>query len=121
ELFSKLKNKGFNDADIRPVLKDLEEKKFLDDQKFAEIFVDNLKRYKDFGYFGIKAKLMARQIPSDIVEAALSEYYTKEDEERVAKRLVDKLKFRGKSEWEKLARALENRGFRSEAIRKVLK
>lgn len=120
ELYRKLKTRGFKDSDIRPVLQRLEELKFLDDQRFAEIFVDNLKRYKDFGYYGIKVKLLARQIPSDLVESALAEFFSVEDELVAARRLISKLKRQGRSDWQKLASSLQNRGFRSEVIRKVL-
>jgi regulatory protein len=121
ELFQKLKLRGFKPADIRPVIAQLEAQKFLDDQRFAEIFVDNLKRYKDFGFYGIKVKLLKRQIPAEIIERALQEYFTKEDEEAVARRLVSKLKARGRQEWKKLAQALQSRGFRSDIIRKILR
>ena len=120
ELFQKLTTRGFKPAEIGEVLRKLEELGFLDDQKFAEIFVDNLKRYKDFGYYGIKANLLARKIPSDMAEGALSEFFTLEDEEIVARRLIGKLKRQGRDTFEKLAASLQGKGFRGEVIRKVL-
>lgn len=120
ELYRKLKTRGFKDSDIRPVLRKLEELRFLDDQRFAEIFVDNLKRYKDFGFYAIKKKLHERQIPSDLAEEALKQFFTVEDELEVARRAVTKLKRQGRTQWEQLMRSLESRGFRSEAIREVL-
>ena len=120
ELQRKLQAKGFRPNEILLVLRRLEELKFLDDQRFAEIFVENLKRYKDWGYYGIKAKLAARLVPSDIAAAALAEFFTPEDETRVAERLAIKLKRQGKSSYEKLARAMTARGFRSEVIRQTL-
>ncbi len=129
ELYRKLRSRGFKDRDIRPVLHRLEELKFLDDKRFAEIFVDNLKRYKNFGYYGIKAKLLARKIPSEIAEEALSEFFTFEDEIAVARRFIGKQSARGGSAsggkkrneqtWEKLARSLQGRGFRNEVIREI--
>lgn len=121
ELQRKLKARGFKDQDIVPVLKELERLQFLDDQKFAEIFVDNLKRFKDFGFYGIKAKLLARQVPSDIVESVLAEFFTAEDETKIGQRVVAKLKKRGRDSYEKLARALQSRGFRNQIISAVLK
>ena len=120
ELFDKLKRYGFAAEEIRAVLSELESLKFLDDKKYAEIFVENLKRYKDFGYFGIKAKLLKHKIPSDLAALALGEFFSTEDEIQIAKRLVAKLRCLGKSEFEKLARALSNRGFRSEATKTAL-
>lgn len=121
ELYRKLKQRGFKDQDIQSVLRKLEELKFLDDRRFAEIFVESLKSYKDFGYYGIKAKLLARQLPNEITQQALAEFLTIDDELEVAKRLLGKLQKQGKKDWEKLASALQRRGFRSEVIRKVLR
>lgn len=121
ELYAKLKQRGFKPADIRPVLRQMEEQKFLDDQRFAEIFVDNLKRYKDFGYYGIKAKLLQRKIDNDMAEAALAEFYTIEDELVVARRYVGKLKRQGRKDYDKVMRSLQSKGFRGEIIRQVLK
>ncbi len=116
ELSQKLRQRGFKDSDIRPVLRRLEEQRFLDDARFAEIFADNLKRYKDFGYYGIKAKLLDRKIPSDMAEKALAEYFTLEDEMIVAHRFVGKQKKLGRKTYEQLARSLQGKGFRNEVI-----
>lgn len=120
ELHQKLRTKGFKDGDIRPVLRQLLEQKFLDDQKFAEIFVDSLKRHKDFGYYGIKAKLLSRKIPSDMAAKALDEYFNLDDELVVARRFVAKQKKLGRKIYEQLARSLQSKGFRNEVIRGVL-
>ena len=117
ELMRKLKAKGYKDQDILPVLQKLEELKFLDDARFAEIFVDNLKRYKDWGYYGIRAKLAARQIPNDLAIAALGEFFSAEDELIVANRLMKKLSAKT---YEQKARGLTSRGFRTDIIKKAL-
>ena len=120
ELYQKLKQRGFKDADIREVLRQLEEQKFLDDQRFAEIFVDNLKRYKDFGYYGIKAKLLQRKIDNAVISAALAEFFTMEEELSVARRFIGKLRKQGRKEIEKQMRSLAGKGFRGEVIRRAL-
>lgn len=120
ELHQKMRQRGFRDRDIVPVLRKLEELGFLDDERFAQIFVDNLKRYKDWGHYGIKAKLLARRIPSEIAEAALKEFFTLVDEETVARRFIGKLKRQGRKDFEKLMRSLASKGFRSDIIRKVI-
>lgn len=121
ELGQKLKNRRFADEAINPVLQKLIEQKFLDDQRFAEIFVDNLKRYKDWGYYGVKARLLARRIPSGILEQALADFFTLPEEAVVAHRLIDKLKKRGRVGREQIARSLQSRGFRSKVIGETLK
>ncbi|OGE76191.1 MAG: hypothetical protein A3C85_02130 [Candidatus Doudnabacteria bacterium RIFCSPHIGHO2_02_FULL_48_21] len=91
ELHQKLRRKGFDDEVIIPVLKRLEELDFLNDQRFAEIFIDNLKRFKDWGYFGIRSKLAARQIPHQLAVKAMAEFFTAADELAVAKKLFSKI------------------------------
>lgn len=120
EMYQKLKARSFRDSGIRPVLRRLEELKFLDDEHFAQIFVENLKRYKDFGYYGVKAKLLQRHIPGDLAVRALDEFFTLQDELVVAERLVKKLKKRARGSWERLARGLQSRGFRTDAVRGIL-
>ena len=120
ELHRKLRTRSFRDAEILPVLRRLEELRFLDDERFAQIFVDNLKRYKDFGFFGIKTKLLSRQIPTEIAENALEEFLTMEDEKKIAERLLKKLKRQGRSTYEQLARSFQSRGFRGEVTQKIL-
>ena len=120
ELAQKLKTKGFADSDIREVIKKLEDLRFLDDEHFARIFVENMKAYKDWGYFGLKAKLIKKYLPSDIIERTLERFYPPEVELAVAERLVKKLKNRGRGRYQKLARSLASKGFRNEIIGKVL-
>jgi len=121
ELQRKLQRYGFADTAIREVLGRLEDLRFLDDQRFAEIFVDNLKRFKDFGYHAIRAKLHQRHIPSSMANAALEEFFTPADELAVARKLVAKLKRQKEPSYQQLAGSLARRGFRAETISKVLR
>ena len=121
ELEHKLRIRKYQDQDIKEVIKELKRLNFLDDQYFTQIFVENTKAYKDFGYYGIKARLMKRFVPNDMITSSLDELYTLEDELVVAQRLVAKLKSRGRDSYEKLARSLSSRGFRNEIISKVIK
>lgn len=121
ELYQKLKLKGFKPDEIQAVLRQLEEQRFLDDQKFAEIFVENMKRYKDWGYYGIKSKLMQKHIPSELAAATLSEFFSLADEEIIARRLIGKLQKQGRSTFDKLTRSLHRRGFRNEIVRKTFR
>lgn len=120
ELFQKLKLRKFKPDEIAEVVRELERLKFLDDERFTRIFVENMKAYKDWGYFGIKAKLIKKQVPADIMEHTLEEFFTAEDELKTAKRLAAKLKSRGRGSYEKMTRSLSNRGFRNEVIAKMV-
>lgn len=119
ELQAKLLRR-FPRAAVLAVLKNLEESDFLNDRRYAEIFVENLKRYKDFGYYGIKAKLQQRKIPTELALAALEEFFTPEEEAAVARRFLKKLKKIKRDSYEQVARSLSSKGFRGEVIREVL-
>ena len=54
EIREKMEKRGYPPAIIESVLEQLHEQKYLDDERYAEVFLDNLKQYKNLGYFGIK-------------------------------------------------------------------
>ncbi|OGE81061.1 MAG: hypothetical protein A2826_00660 [Candidatus Doudnabacteria bacterium RIFCSPHIGHO2_01_FULL_43_23] len=106
---------------VMKVLRELERLDFLNDERYAKIFVENLKNYKSFGFYGIKAKLMAKKIPTDMIEGVLDEFFPEEEEMLVARRFVKKLARTGREEYEKVARSLASKGFRTEVVVKVLR
>lgn len=70
EIVTKLKNKGFSDNVIDDAILKLEEYHFIDDSKFAELFVSqNSKLSKK----AIYSKLIKKGISRDIIEYNLSE------------------------------------------------
>lgn len=103
------------------VLKNLEESDFLNDGRYAQIFVESLKRYKDFGYYGIKAKLHQRKVPTEIAVAALEQFFTLEEEAQVARRFLKKMIRRNRERYDQVARSLAAKGFRTEIVREILK
>lgn len=121
ELQQKLKLKKFPADVIVKVLRELENLDFLNDERYAQIFVENLKRYKSFGYYGIKAKLTAKKIPNDMIEQVLEDFFSEDEEVEVARRFVQKLARIGRKEYEKVARSLASKGFRTEVTSKVLR
>ena len=120
ELQEKLQRKKFSKTAIRKVLRELERLDFLNDERYAQIFVENLKQYKNAGFFGIKAKLHQKKIPTAIIERVLGDFYPLEEEVAVARRFVKKLSRQGRKSYEKVARSLVSKGFRTEVTRAVL-
>jgi regulatory protein len=121
EIQEKLKLKKYPTDVIMLVLRELERLDFLNDERYAKIFVENLKNYKSFGFYGIKAKLMAKKIPTDMLEEVLDEFFPVEEEIVVARRFVKKLSRAGREEYGKVARSLSSKGFRTEVVAKVLR
>src|SRR5947208_1412825 len=66
EVKDKLHGKGYNEEVICYVLDQLISQRYLDDQRYAEVYLANLKQYKNFGFYGIKKKLMEKKLPSEI-------------------------------------------------------
>ncbi len=135
ELREKLKVKKYQQTVIDEVTSRLKSQRFLDDRQFAEIFLDNLKKYKNFGYYGIKKKLIEKRLPASIIEQVLSEGLSEEEEMKIAERLLKRIEIRDKRKEDKpqyqklrfgtglsqkLAQKLRAKGFRSGVISKCL-
>lgn len=121
ELSDKLRKKGYEQQIILDVLRHLEELDFINDKRYAQIFTENLKQYRDFGYYGVKAKLMKKRVPTDIIEEVMEEFFTPDDELVVARRYSDKLKRQGRDTYQQAARSFSSKGFRTEIIGKMLR
>lgn len=116
ELKRKLEIKGYNKQDVAEVLEKLKNHDYLNDERFAEVFLDNLIKYKTFGFYGLKAKLLTRGISKDIIDDLLSNL-SLEQEVAIAQKLIQKKREKDRV---KLARSLSAKGFRTEVIQKVL-
>jgi len=121
ELQDKLKQKKYEPKTILAVIRQLEEYDFLNDDRYAQIFVENLKQYKNFGYFGIKAKLLQKKIPTDIIIDVLDNFYPPEEELEVAEKFIKKLHRQGRKSYPQIARSLSSKGFRTEVITEAVK
>ena len=138
EIREKMSGRGYVEDVIESTIKKLLEQKYLDDKRFAEVFLENLKLYKNFGFYGIQKKFMEKKLPKEIISSALAEGLTVEDEIKIAKRILKKEGFEVKTrsddgensyrtfdeesgkEKQKLAQKLRARGFRSEVISKLV-
>ena len=118
QIREKLKNKGYQKTDIETVVKNFESFKYLDDEQFAQIYFENLKKYKNFGYFGIKKKLIERKLRAELIEDVLGTL-TISEEKKIAQRLLEKSA--GSKTFEQKFRMLQSRGFRGEVIARVVK
>jgi len=130
EIKAKLKIKYQNEKIIEEVIEELKGLKYLDDERYAQVFLENLKKYKNFGYFGIKKKFIEKRLPSQLIEKTLSEGLSEEEELVIAKRLVKKYVVKPHNEItassdlygarQKLAKKLASKGFRTGVISKVV-
>lgn len=118
ELSRKLLLRGFKRDKIDEVISKLQEENLLDNDAFAQQYLDSLMRFKTLGFFGMKAKLMQRGIPSQEAENLLSANFPPSVEAELGKRVLGKSAKLPKA---KIAQRLAAKGFRSEVIRALLK
>jgi regulatory protein len=100
EIREKLKSKKYESKICDAIILQLYENNYLDDSKYALVYLENLKKYKSFGYYGIKKKLMEKKLPSELIEKVLSEGLSIEEEIKIAKRLIGRSKVIGNREAE---------------------
>lgn len=138
EMRDKMQKRGYTLATIEKTIDQLVEQKYLDDQRYAEVYLENLKKYKTFGFYGIKKKLMEKRLPAGIIESVLSEGLGQEEEMKIARKFLKKAgvevrekKIEEGSQYsvfneeaskakQKTAGRLKARGFRSEIISRLL-
>lgn len=90
EMRKKMSGRGYVSSITDQVVKKLQDEKFIDDNRFAEIFIENMKSYKYYGFMMMKKKLFEKLLPKDLIESKLNELLTIEDEQAIAKRYVEK-------------------------------
>lgn len=116
ELRQKLLLRGFDKVMVDQVIQRLIEQDLLNDERFAQIFLENLIKYKTFGFYGLQAKLKQRGIAPDLI-AELLGGLSMEDEIQIARRLAQKKRGTNPA---RMARSLSAKGFRPEAIQHAL-
>ncbi len=141
EIREKMQRRGYSSAVIEKTIDQLHDQKYLDDERYAVVFLDNLKQYKNLGYYGIKKKFMLKKLPMSLIEKVLDEGLSKEEELKIAKRFLKKEGVAVKSssadeetsavtystfdeaqskQKQKIFAKLKSRGFRGEVIAKMM-
>lgn len=122
EMREKLRIKKFTSEAVEKVIGELLKNRYVDDLRYAEVYMENLKKYKQFGFFGIKKKLMEKKLPLALIESVLIDGLSEAEELKIALRFVKNKKM-GELSYEdkqKLAQKMKNRGFRGSVIAKML-
>jgi regulatory protein len=109
ELRIKLKQKGYETEYINEVLDNLKQKNYLDDTKFADMFVEEKMKLKLWGEQKLRSELIKRGIESDIITDVLRNNISEEDKLNNAMIIASK-KYN----------ALMNRGLNNETIKNKL-
>ncbi|TDJ56949.1 MAG: regulatory protein RecX [Ignavibacteria bacterium] len=126
ELYIKLKQKGYETEFINEVLDDLKKKDYLDDTKFAEMFVEEKIKLKLWGEQKLRNELIKRGINSEIISDILRNKISDEDKLNnaliIATKKYDILKNRNVDKdviKRKLITFLSSRGYKYDVIKEV--
>ena len=90
ELRIKLKQKGYETELINQVLDDLKQKNYLDDTKFAEMFVEEKIKLKLWGEQKLRSELIKRGIKSEIISDVIRNKVSDQDKLSYAMILASK-------------------------------
>jgi regulatory protein len=90
ELFIKLKSKSYEERLIKLVLNDLREKSFIDDNVFANHFIEEKLKKKSWGKNKIRAALFSKGVSGSIIDEAIQAFDSEEDQNETALTLANK-------------------------------
>lgn len=132
ELFIKLKSKSYEERLIKIVLNELREKSFINDQVFANHFIEEKLKKKRWGKNKIKAALFSKGVSASIIDEVLKSFDSEIDQNEaalgLAQKKLEKLKLRESDDRklkQKLISFLLSRGFdyevSSEVVNKIIK
>lgn len=120
DMYNKLLSYDLTEEEATKAIKYLKENKFIDDNRFAEMFVKDKFRINGWGKIKIAYALRHKQIPDDIIDDALSIISNEEYSDLLDRLIAGKLKARdniSKSAVKaKVFRFAAQRGFSSEDI-----
>lgn len=124
ELRQKMKTLQHEYEIIDKIVEDFKEKKYLDDQEYAEMYVRDFVNFKKDGIFKLKRNLLQKGVNSEIMDFIIEKYVSLEDQfEKALKLGKRKFDFLGNKEnkREKIYRFLVQKGFEGTVISKVLR
>ncbi|MDI3540840.1 MAG: regulatory protein [Thermosediminibacterales bacterium] len=124
EICEKLIKKGYDESIVKQVVKDLIQKGYIDDNRYAEQWVKNKAKSKGIGAAKIKYELSRKGIPYDLIEEKLEESKDFDELEIAMGVAYKKIKSYKNMEKDrikaKLGRFLERKGFSYNVINKVI-
>jgi regulatory protein len=112
ELRDRLLMKGFDPKTVKAALESLEKSGFLDDEKFAYLYADDMLIVHGYGPLRIKMKLKQLKVDEEVIERVLERIMKETDVKQIMKRLLEKEKLKGPEAREYLFR----RGFTAKEI-----
>lgn len=124
ELRKKLKEKKISEGNIEKTLNVLKDLKYLDDNQYAKMFLEEKLNNNPAGKRLISIKLAEKGIKKEVIDSVMTSQYSEDKEKKKAKELLTKYlkKVRAKSDMDKKQkcyRYLLSRGFDYEIVKSV--
>lgn len=126
EITKRLEQKRFNKDILGEVLKELERYKYIDDEKFAESYINDRMNFRPCGKLMVKKELEEKGIAENIINDKISELISEEKELKSARILVrKKLKTIGRNVdkrkiYQKIASYLQSKGYSFDTISQAI-
>jgi regulatory protein len=117
ELSSKLERRGFPKSQIEALVQNFKDQGIMSDENAAESYFQSLVNYKNYGYYGIKVRMLEKGLEAELVEDILSQRLGLDEEEKIAKRWIKKNPSKSK---DSLVLSLNRKGFRSQVIARLI-
>ena len=115
-LYKKIYEKKLDKDFINEIIEKLKDKKYLDDEKFAEYYVENRFVKKGISARRLKMELIKKGIKKEIIEKVLSDS-ARNDEDEILKIIAKK---RARYDDEKLIQYLCRQGFSYELVQNLV-
>ncbi|MBX4205201.1 MAG: RecX family transcriptional regulator [Candidatus Doudnabacteria bacterium] len=117
ELKRKLLMRGFGHGEVSETILRLTEQGLLNDAQFGQMYLESLLRYKTYGFYGLKAKLLQKGLASNEAEKLLRENLSLDLELELAAKLLRKGRLLTRDQ---AASKLARKGFRSEVVSRAI-
>lgn len=125
ELRLKMKNKGFKPQLIDNAISALKERKYLDDERYCEMFINDKINISKHGVRKIKEALYYKGIDKEIIEEKIKSISAESEEERALllgeKKLLNIKENDNRKKMSKLSNYLLGKGFEYETVNKTLR
>ena len=126
EMRNRLKRKEFEGNIVDEVVEELIEYKYLNDEEFAEAYINDRINFNPRGSFLVKKELREKGVAENIVNEKIKELFPEEKEMELAKKAAEKKmetlnKDLEKNKiYQKIGSYLQTKGYFSHIIREVL-
>ncbi len=120
EVQLRLQQKKYDDATIEQVIVELEEKNLLDDDVFAQFWVEQRITFKPRSRIALQHELRKKGVTREVIESALADLDEMGAAEKVARKKASRWTHYSQDEFRlKLGRFLQQRGFNYNVIKPI--